>query len=94
MAICQDCGQEMLQAPTCNARPDMPMIHGGELFGPIGYGGERPINVHLADRCGDCGVVVGGFHHFGCDMEQCPRCGRQLITCDCGPVFELSMLAS
>jgi hypothetical protein len=28
-------------------------------------------------------VVTGGYHHPGCDMEICPRCGNQLITCDC-----------
>ncbi|MGI4943964.1 MAG: hypothetical protein ACRYHQ_25970, partial [Janthinobacterium lividum] len=34
-------------------------------------------------RCGDCGVIRGGLHHLGCDVERCPRCGDQLITCEC-----------
>jgi len=25
--------------------------------------------------CGDCGAPKGGYHHPGCDMEVCPRCG-------------------
>ena len=36
-------------------------------------------------RCHDCNIVnkKGNVHHFSCDMETCPRCGEQLIGCDC-----------
>ncbi len=30
-----------------------------------------------------CGVREGEFHIPGCDMEPCPFCGSQLISCDC-----------
>lgn len=33
--------------------------------------------------CGDCGVKEGQLHLPGCDMERCPFCGAQLISCDC-----------
>lgn len=33
--------------------------------------------------CGDCGVREGEFHSPGCDMEICPFCLQQLITCGC-----------
>jgi hypothetical protein len=33
--------------------------------------------------CHDCGVREGEIHQMGCDMERCPFCGRQLISCDC-----------
>ncbi len=34
-------------------------------------------------KCHDCGVEEGQLHEFGCDMERCPFCGGQLISCDC-----------
>ena len=33
--------------------------------------------------CGDCGAEEGMFHDWGCDMERCPFCGGQLISCEC-----------
>ena len=33
--------------------------------------------------CHDCAVVRGQLHVPGCDVEQCPRCDGQLITCAC-----------
>jgi hypothetical protein len=34
-------------------------------------------------RCHDCGAIEGQLHQRGCDMERCPFCGGQLISCDC-----------
>jgi hypothetical protein len=33
--------------------------------------------------CGDCNALEGQLHEFGCEMEQCPFCRHQLISCDC-----------
>jgi hypothetical protein len=45
------------------------------------------------ETCGDCGAPRGGFHHPGCDMEVCPRCRRQAITCGCGQDLEVNLPA-
>jgi len=34
-------------------------------------------------RCHDCNIKHGGFHHLNCDVERCPKCGGQLISCGC-----------
>lgn len=36
------------------------------------------------ERCGDCGALYGQYHHFGCDVERCPRCGGQFFGATCG----------
>lgn len=33
--------------------------------------------------CHDCGVKEGQLHLENCDMERCPHCGGQIISCEC-----------
>lgn len=33
--------------------------------------------------CHDCAALSGQLHAFGCDAERCPKCGGQLLICDC-----------
>jgi len=34
-------------------------------------------------KCHDCGAKEGEIHSPGCDMQTCPFCRTQLITCGC-----------
>ena len=33
--------------------------------------------------CGDCAAIKGEYHAPGCDMEECPVCHGQALSCDC-----------
>ena len=46
-----------------------------------GFLAEEPTLVKYP--CHDCAVIVGQYHVPDCDVESCPRCGGQFITCDC-----------
>lgn len=73
MAICGWCGEDMLTAKSCQLNE---MIINGVTYKPVKYGDE-------SGDCHDCGVEKGGYHHPGCDIEQCPVCNGQLISCGC-----------
>jgi hypothetical protein len=75
MSICKTCGQEMNLASGCTLRR-----YANEKKDRLPYMPEDP---ERNPRCHDCGVQPGQFHHPGCDMEECPDCGGQLITCSC-----------
>lgn len=64
----------------------------GELYNPIKYGEEEDCwgNVEEGDTCPDCGCKVGQQHLDCCDVERCPRCGLQFISCDCGIKYNIT----
>ncbi|MCP4990836.1 MAG: hypothetical protein GY928_33785 [Colwellia sp.] len=48
--------------------------------------GEFGFKLNLANdsaTCNGCKVRVGRLHDLTCDLELCPFCRGQLITCDC-----------
>lgn len=36
----------------------------------------------------ECGEKWGKYHDLGCDLEQCPICKGQLLSCGHGELFE------
>lgn len=83
MSICLSCRKEIWDpsVTTCegNAFIEYP---DGQALERISY---NPKTLHLPTwfRCPDCNVIPGGIHHMNCDQEHCPKCGGQLISCDC-----------
>lgn len=66
----------MNSSSTCDPIPVLTRL--GELA-PLRYGEERARRT-ATERCPDCDVAVGGFHHRGCDVEECPGCQGQLLS--------------
>ena len=86
MATCKLCHREMLKADGCTVGA----IHIGERMYkrvPVGGSGDFWEGSDESARCGDCNALYGHYHHWGCDAERCPACGRQLISCDCAGVY-------
>lgn len=75
MAICTWCDQEMTDTVSCTFT----------AFHLDGVPVPRRRNVGRGSmaRCGDCGAPRGGYHHPGCDLEECPHCRGQAMSCDC-----------
>lgn len=59
---------------------------GGEEYPRIKYGDESDDWGADHQPCHDCAVKKGQFHVPGCDVERCPKCGGQAISCDCDNV--------
>lgn len=82
MAICNYCKRDMEKAESCI--PVKVMID-GKQYEQIKYGDESRSDFHAEkiNCCHDCGINKGGYHHPGCDVEECPKCHGQLIGCEC-----------
>jgi len=63
----------------------------GKLYKRIKYGEENfksTTNEWVWEEiskqpCHDCAAFKGQYHCIGCDVEQCPRCSTQFLSCSC-----------
>lgn len=74
--VCGFCDNEMKAASTVSCVLQPVVFCDGKKLPTVRYDDDDR-------RCPDCNIASGGYHHPGCDMERCPRCGEQLISCDC-----------
>lgn len=77
MAKCKACNREMTTAKGCVVT-HYNDFGDGKKYERIPYEGD-----FNSSRCHDCGCKSGELHHVGCDMEKCPKCKGQCISCDC-----------
>ena len=56
------------------------LVYKNKLVDRILFGNE--VDEWGNNKCGDCGCYKGSLHYIGCDIERCPICGRQLISCE------------
>lgn len=75
MSICRDCNQEMMNSVGCTLKTVH--MHDGKTEDRIKYPS------HMSNNCRDCNCPPDSYHHLGCDMERCPQCGGQIISCEC-----------
>lgn len=55
----------------------------GEEKSYIGYELSNNLSIYSFEYCDDCGAKQGEYHLPLCDLEVCPICGGQKLSCNC-----------
>ncbi len=77
--FCRCFGRRPEREPSPQLGPVV--VLGGETFNRLRVGeGSRYRGL---EWCHDCAAGKGELHEFGCDMEECARCGGQFAFCGC-----------
>lgn len=78
---CDWCNKDMSNKDTISCAENVKVDFGDGVRNPIRFGDEK---YHWdGESCHDCNIKIGGIHHPGCDVEECPKCHGQLISCGC-----------
>ena len=79
---CDYCKKDMNISNGCKERQ---IIRGNKKYKQIKVGDKGDFYENEENAvCGDCGAKYKNYHHLGCDLERCPACKGQLISCICG----------
>jgi hypothetical protein len=65
------------------AQNEKTYLIGGTIYPRVPYGSEEEDWGANSHACGDCSAEKGELHVPSCDVEQCPACGGQVLSCDC-----------
>ncbi len=75
--ICNHCFEDMKVVDNCAVNTIIEFPDGTKIPTSTEHFNEP------SGRCHDCGIKHGYSHHPGCDVEHCPKCKGQLISCGC-----------
>ena len=86
---CPVCKQELQGHVSCV--PDVLVID-GRVYLRIRWG-QKGSSIRPRGRsdCFGCLTPIGGLHHRGCDVEECPVCGGQAARCGCRESSEVGV---
>lgn len=83
LPVCKLCGGRIGSTVGCRTRS---ITYKNKRYQRIKVG--DPGDTYAGKKgavCSDCSAQFGRWHHYKCEMERCPICGEQLITCQHGP---------